>query len=111
MIDPCRKSPMHGASLLCLGAVLTVISCYFYFDDVADKPTAVQWLLALAGAGYLLWIAGSGLLARARFSSAWAGFFCGLLFVPGLIILLTVIPTRSRQEIWQEANPGFTQRV
>ena len=110
MIDPYRKSPMLGGSLLCLGAVLSLISGYFFFDDVLDKPSEVQWMLILAVLGYLLWITGSVLLARARFSSAWAGLFCGVLFVPGLLILLTFIPTRSRQEIWQEANPGFTKR-
>ena len=110
MIDPHRKNPMLGGSLLCMGAVLVVISSYFFFDDVVDKPAAERLMLIRAGSGYLLWIIGSVLMAQARFSSALAGFICGLLFVPGLIILLTVIPTRNRLEIWQDANPGFTQR-
>ena len=101
---------MLGFSLLCLGAVLIVICGYFFFDDVTDKPDEVELKLNLTGLGYLLWITGSILLARARFSSAWAGLFCGLLFLPGLFILLTIVPTRSRQEIWQEANPGFSKR-
>lgn len=110
MTNPYRKSPMLGGTLLCFGAVLIVVCGYFYFDGVADKPDEIQWMEILAGLGYLLWVAGSVMVARARFSSAWAGLLCGLLFLPGLVILLTIVPTRSRQEIWQDANPGFSKR-
>lgn len=110
MIDPYRKSPMLGGGLLFLGAVLMIMSGYFFLDDVADKPNEIQMMLILTGLGYVIWIVGSVLLARARFSSLWAGFCCGLLLLPGLFILLTIISTRSRQEIWQEANPNFTNR-
>lgn len=101
---------MLGGMLICLGAVLMVICAYFRFDDVAEKSGEAAVLHGLAGLGYLLWILGSTYLARARFSSIWAGFFCGLLLLPGLVVLLTVISTRTRQEIWQEANPNFSTR-
>jgi hypothetical protein len=110
MNNPYRKSPMLGGTLICLGAVLMLMCGYFYLDDVADRPESVSLMIWLAGFGYGLWILGSILLARARFSSLWAGFFCGLLLLPGLIALLTVVPTLSRQQIWQEANPGFSSR-
>ena len=111
MTDPFRKSPMPGGTLICLGAVLMLICGFFYFDGVPDKPDAILVLQGLLGLGYLLWVAGSVSLAKARFSSAWAGLICGIFLVPGLIALLTVVPTRSRQEIWQEANPGFGVRA
>ncbi len=111
MLDPYRKNPMVGGLLICLGAVLIAVCGYFYADDVADKPHTVTTLRSLAFVGYVCWVVGSVLLARARFSSAWAGLFCGLLLLPGLLILLTLVPTRSRQEIWQEANPGLTGRA
>lgn len=111
MIDPYRKTPMLGGTLICLGAVTMVMCGYFYFDDVADKPSAENWMQVLTGLGYLIWVAGTVLLARARFSSLWAGLICGIFLFPGLVILLTLVPTRSRQEIWQEANPGFTGRA
>ena len=101
---------MLGGTLICLGAVLMLICGYFYFDELADKPDSISLMIWLSGLGYGLWILGSILLARARFSSLWAGFFCGLLLLPGLIALLTVVPTLSRQQIWQEANPGFSSR-
>jgi hypothetical protein len=111
MHNPYRKSPMLGGFLICLGAVLMVVCGYFYFDDVPDKPDGALTLLWLAGTGYVLWVAGSVQLARARFSSGWAGLLCGLLLVPGLIALLTVVPTRNRQQIWQEAHPGLSGRA
>lgn len=111
MHDPYRASPMLGGSVLCLGGVLLVICSYFLYDDVVDKPDVVTTLLILALIGYLLWIGGSILLARARFSSLWAGFFCGLLLLPGLVLLMTAVPTRSRQQIWREANPRLDERA
>ena len=110
MINPYRKSPMLGGSLICLGAVMMMMCGYFYFDELPDHPDSVRTMVWLTGLGYALWVLGSTLLARARFSPLWAGFFCGLLLVPGLIALLTVVPTLSRQQIWQEANPGFSNR-
>lgn len=111
MHNPYRTSPMLGGLLICLGAVLMVLCGYFYFDDVADKPDESLTLLWLALTGYVLWVGGSVQLARARFSSVWAGLLCGLLLLPGLIALLTVIPTRSRQQIWEQANPGLSGRA
>ncbi len=111
MHNPYRTSPMLGGLLICLGAVLMVLCGYFYFDDVADSPGRARTLLWLAVTGYAVWVCGNVQLARARFSPVWAGLLCGLLLVPGLIALLTVVPTRSRQQIWQEANPGFSGRA
>lgn len=111
MQDPYRASPMLGGLIICLGGVLLVICSYFLYDDVFDKPDEVDTLLILAGVGYGLWVLGSVLLARARFSSLWAGFFCGLLLLPGLILLTTAVRTRSRQQIWREANPSLTERA
>lgn len=111
MDNPYRTSPMMGGLLICLGGVLMVLCGYFYFDDVAEKPGEARTLFGLAGTGYVLWVAGSMQLARARFSSIQAGLLCGLLLVPGLIALLTMVRTRSRQQIWQEANPGLSRRA
>jgi hypothetical protein len=111
MQDPYKASPTVGASLLCLGGVLILISGYFYLDEVPDKPSSVTTLLTMTGIGYGLWITGSTLLARSRFSSLPAGFLCGLLLVPGLLILLTVVPRRTRHEIWQAANPSLTGKT
>lgn len=102
---------MVGGSLICLGAVLMALCGYFYFDDVRDKPSQILILKILVGVGYALWILGSVFLAKSRFSSAKAGFLCGLGLLPGLIALLTVVRTRTRQEIWQEANPGLAGRA
>ena len=108
MTDPYRKSPMLGGTLLCLGAVLMVICGYFYFDDVIDKPATVLRMRILAGLGYFVWLLGSVQIARARFSPGWAGLLCGVFLLPGLLVLLTLVPTQNRQQIWQNANPGFS---
>ena len=110
MTNPYRKSPIPGATLICAGAVLMVMCGYFYFDDLPDRPDSLTFMAWLTGIGYACWVLGSTLLARARFSPLWAGFFCGLLLLPGLIALLTVVPNLNRQQIWQEANPGFSTR-
>ena len=111
MQDPYRASPMLGGLVICLGGVLIALCSYFLFDDVIDKPNSTKLLLTLSATGYVLWIIGSVLLARARFSSLWAGLFCGLLLLPGLILLFTVVRTRTRQQIWREANPNLTERA
>lgn len=111
MQDPYRASPMLGGIVICLGGVLIAVCSYFLFDDVPDKPNSTDLLLTLSATGYGLWIIGSVLLARARFSSLWAGLFCGLLLLPGLFILLTIVRTRTRQQIWREANPSLTERA
>ena len=111
MKDPYHASPVIAGLLLCLGGVLMVVTSYFYMDDVPDKPSATGTMYWLIGIGYLLWISGSTALARARFSSIWAGLGCGILLLPGLLLLLTIVPRRTRQEIWQAANPTLTGRV
>lgn len=110
MNDPYRKSTMPGGTLICLGGVIMVMCAYFYFDDVADRPGSGATMAWLAGIGYVLWVTGSVLVARARFSSLWTGLICGLLLAPGLIALLCFVPTLNRQEIWQKANPDFGTR-
>jgi hypothetical protein len=88
-----------------------VVSSYFYMDDVPDLPSSIATMYWLMGIGYLLWISGSIALARSRFSSIWVGLGCGILLLPGLLLLLTVVPRRSRQEVWQAANPTLTGRA
>lgn len=111
MDNPYRHSTMLGGTLICFGAVLLLMSGYFLFDAIPDKAEELGSLRWQLGTGYFLWVLGSVLVARARFSSLWAGFFCGLLLLPGLIALTCFISTRTRQEIWQEANPDFTKRA
>jgi hypothetical protein len=111
MNDPYSASPVIAGLLLCLGGVLMVVTSYFYMDDVPDKPSAIGTMFWLIGIGYLLWISGSIALARSRFSSIWAGLGCGILLPPGLLLLLTIVPRRTRQEVWQAANPTLTGRV
>jgi hypothetical protein len=110
MKDPYKTSPMLGASLIFLGAVMISYAAYFAFGVAPKKLEITTPILALAGTGYVLWVIGSILLARSRFSSARAGFLCGLFLLPGLIALLTCVHTRTRQEIWQLANRDFSPR-
>lgn len=110
MKDPYRKTSMPGATLLCLGGVLMVLNLFFLFDQTPDPPDSRFLLKIWICAGYVLWILGSMGIARSRFSPLWAGFVCGLLLLPGLFLLLTRVPTLSRQQIWQASNKGFGLR-
>lgn len=110
MKDPYRASPMLGATLIFLGAVLLTYAAYFFFDSLPQKVDRNASLATAAALGYFLWIVGSILVARARFSSTKAGLICGLFLLPGLIALLTTVRTLTRQEIWQRANRDFTPR-
>ena len=103
--NPWANNPFISAFLLSAAAALMMFCGYFYFDGVPDSPKQLQVLLWRTIAGGLLWIAGCGAAARTRNASWRIGLLWGLLFVPGLLVLLRLTGGKNRQEIWQESNP------
>ena len=103
--NPWHNYPIISASLLAASAALMMFCGYFYFDGVPDTPGQLHTLLWRTIAACLLWMLGCGLAARTRHAPWRTGLLCGLLFVPGLLLLLRLTGKKNRQEIWQESNP------
>ena len=98
--------PVISALVLAASGVLFILNGFYWYEKVQSLEKT-QMGIAAASA---LWILGCALTSRTRHASWTKGILCGLLFLPGLIILILTTGGKSRQEIWQEANPQLVGR-
>lgn len=99
--------PVLGALTLA-GAATALIFNGFYFYNALGNPEANLLRLQIRiGAALACWIIGCGMVSRSRHGSWARGLICGLFFIPGLLALIFTTGRKTRQEIWQEANPGL----
>ncbi|MES2709191.1 MAG: hypothetical protein V4726_21525 [Verrucomicrobiota bacterium] len=99
--------PVIGAMTLGAAAAAMLFNGYYLLDDITDTPQAMLKFQVRLGLAAGLWVLGSGIVSRTRHSSWTRGLLCGLFFIPGLIFLVITTGRKTRQEIWQEANPGL----
>ena len=104
-INPWHQYPCISAFVLAGAMVLLLFSGFYIFDGIPDRPAAMTKLLMKAGAGGGLWILGCGLASRTRNDTWTKGLLCGLLFIPGLMLLIFITGGQNRHEIWEKANP------
>lgn len=97
--------PFISAFVLAGAMVLLLFNGFYLLDGVPDQPAAVHKMLLKVSAGGVLWILGCGMASRTRNGSWIKGLLCGLLFIPGLLILVFTTGGQNRQEIWELANP------
>lgn len=104
-VNEWNSYPVIAAMILGTSGTLFLFTGFYFFDDVAETESSLLKLQLKLAAAIVLWVIGCGVTSRTRHASWTKGLLCGLFFVPGLIFLVLTTGGKSRQEIWQEANP------
>ncbi|MDB6134313.1 MAG: hypothetical protein JWM59_2556 [Verrucomicrobiales bacterium] len=103
--------PVIAAMTLGAAGAALLLNGFYLLQGVAETSDELFKYQLRIGAALALWVAGCGMTSRTRHGSWTRGLLCGLLFIPGLVILLLTTGRKTRQEIWEEANPGLVGRA
>jgi hypothetical protein len=100
--------PVLGALALAGAATALIFNGFYLYSAMHDAsaPSLLKYQIRI-GAALVGWIIGCGIVSRSRHGSWGRGILCGLFFIPGLLALIFTTGRKTRQEIWQEANPGL----
>ncbi|MES2465892.1 MAG: hypothetical protein V4675_01210 [Verrucomicrobiota bacterium] len=112
LVPPVGDSPAYGRSgfephpgtaafILSIAVVLIGMNVFPLFPMGGD-PVPLElsnWLKI--GVGLILWFAGMALMAQARYMPWVRGIWYGLLFLPGLILLLWRARHHTRRSAWE----------
>ncbi|MDB6133631.1 MAG: hypothetical protein JWM59_1874 [Verrucomicrobiales bacterium] len=94
--------PVIAAMTLGASGASLLLNGFYLMEGVAGTPDQIFKYQLRIGAALVLWVVGCGMASRTRHGSWTRGLLCGLLFVPGLLIVLLTTGRRTRQELWQE---------
>lgn len=103
--------PVIAAMTLGGAGAALLFNGFYLWDGINGPPEHLLKYQLRIGAALALWIAGCGMASRTRHGSWTRGLLCGLLSLPGLLILLLTTGGKTRQEIWEGANPGLAGRA
>lgn len=103
--------PVIAAMALGTAGAALLFNGFYLLDGIKHLPGDLFKYQLRLGAAFILWIVGCGMTSRTRHGSWTRGLLCGLLFIPGLLIVLLTTGHKTRQEIWDGANPGLAGRA
>lgn len=99
--------PVLGALTLAGSATALIFNGFYLYNALQNPEANLMRFQIRIGGALVAWVIGCGIVSRTRHGSWIRGFICGLFFIPGLLALIFTTGRKTRQEIWQEANPGL----